>query len=419
MGYFDDVEPSKESFSEKEPVKAGYFSDLKEEPSRIRSLLSATPKGIVKGLNSLSKILPVAKPIPEELGLKLTEEFLPTQDKFAENVLERGGSLLPTTAFGGGGIASAAIKSLIGGVAGESTKELGGGDIAQSLAEMIGLSFPSLSKQIVSSKSQKPLIDFARKMGMTEKEISPLIQGENKQSLIAKLGSGKKIKEALSKSRQATGKIYKAISESPEALKPLDTKSTSELMQGLKKELIDLPAGVRKIAMRDLMDLFKGNSVNGKDLMNVYQDLNYYVGKGNKLIGKLKGPISEAIDKLSPEFAEDFKMTNKLWENSAKFGKKLKPNLLYDIKSLGKLGSIASAVFMGNYKPLAAYAGLAVAEPALAKLATNPRLQNLSQQVIKSLNESKFSQAKKIGEILEKEFEKKLIDQLHQHEHEE
>jgi hypothetical protein len=422
--FFSDLDIQEEN-PKKQNSGFSFFSDLdqsdsefEEKPSRIRSLISAPLKGAIKSVADFTSQIPfIAKPIPKEYGLALTEEFLPTQNELPERILERAGGIAPFAAIGGGGLVSSALRSLIGGASGQAAEELGGGETSQILAEMIGMSFPSLSKSILATKSQKPLVDFARKMGLSESEISPLIQGKVKENLVSKFGSGDKIRAALKKSREATGKIYTTLSESPIANQALPEEAIVDLMKGLKEQIKSLPSGVRKVAMRDMVDLFKGE-VNGKNLINLYQDLNYYIRKGNPLLNRLKGPVEDAINKISPEFAEDFALTNKLWENSSRFGKKIKTDLPFNIKSMGRAGAIASGVFTGNYKPLLVLAGAQVAEPAISKLVTSPRLQNLSNQMIKSLNQSKFVQAKKIADILEKEFDKKLIESSQAHEEE-
>ena len=50
MGFFSDLDDQP---TESTPVKKGYFPDLEEEPSRTRSVLSALPKGLIKGAKSL------------------------------------------------------------------------------------------------------------------------------------------------------------------------------------------------------------------------------------------------------------------------------------------------------------------------------------------------------------------------------
>src|SRR3990167_6843952 len=103
MGFFSDLEEVPEN-----QRKGGFFSDLPEETSRTRSILSAFPKGLIKGATTLSEMHdPISSFIKgfkekrPDLQEKLTERFLPTQKgNVTEDILETAGEMAPSFALG-------------------------------------------------------------------------------------------------------------------------------------------------------------------------------------------------------------------------------------------------------------------------------------------------------------------------------
>src|SRR5689334_24810801 len=121
MGFFSDLE---ESPKENTPpaTKTGFFGDLKEEPSRTRSLLSAFPKGALKGAYSLGKLTdPFASIIgsePSKMEKQALETVLPIQEgRFAEGALESAGEMAPGFALGGEGLFAKALQIGVGALA--------------------------------------------------------------------------------------------------------------------------------------------------------------------------------------------------------------------------------------------------------------------------------------------------------------
>lgn len=121
------------------------WSKYESEPSRGRSIASAPVKGLIKGG---SRFNPLGNfgPVPQELGERLTEKFLPTQNKPTEQVLERAGELLPSVAIGPEGIAAKAIQLAGGTALGHLAKENEAGPVGQAVAEAAGVGLPGLIK---------------------------------------------------------------------------------------------------------------------------------------------------------------------------------------------------------------------------------------------------------------------------------
>jgi hypothetical protein len=138
MDIFDEL--TKNSSSSSKDI----FDELSEQPSRLRSLASAYPKGAVKGASRLPSM--VAGPIPNKLGERLLEKFLPTRKQTPEKFLERAGELSAYTIGGPEALGVKAAQVLAGAGVGQLAEEGGLGKTGQSVAEIAGMGLPSLAK---------------------------------------------------------------------------------------------------------------------------------------------------------------------------------------------------------------------------------------------------------------------------------
>lgn len=135
-------------------IQAGYspeevnvhLSELRQ-PSRTKSLLSAGAKGLRRGGAALNPLMPKG-PIPEELANRVFDEVMPSQEKGAEQVIERAGELAPIVATGSGGAGIKALEIGGGALLGHLAEKEGLGKGGQTAAEIIGLSFPGLIKSL-------------------------------------------------------------------------------------------------------------------------------------------------------------------------------------------------------------------------------------------------------------------------------
>src|SRR5688572_15871117 len=140
--FFSDLDGSSES----QKKSSSFFSDLEDEPSRARSLLSALPKGIIKGIGDMVGP-PRTGAVPQELGMKLTEKFLPTQKgRGAEEVLGFAGENIPALAMGEGGLIKKGIQAGAGALAKKGAKELNLPEWAQEIVNVGGMAGPSAIK---------------------------------------------------------------------------------------------------------------------------------------------------------------------------------------------------------------------------------------------------------------------------------
>ncbi len=438
--------------------KEGYFEVAKRAPqpkdnsffNSLKDYGKTIAKGAIEGISKLGTIM---GPAPEiitkkngkiQIGKSSEEELkqqterldklLPTDEGFTQRALRRGIKEAPTmTAFPGSG-AQALPRSIAAGFAGEGAKELGLPEWAQTAAELTAFIGPDITRKLLSTGKNKEIIDFAKKMGMTDEQITPLIQSKFKQKWLTKISpKGDRTQNALQNTKEGLARAYSGIQESEIAAKGLGSQGTEKLINSISDKLIDLPSELRNKVQADLNDLLN-NKITGKTLMNFHKDINSYFSKEKKMLGILKEPIKEAIHSISPELGKDFELANSLYSKYYPIASKLKPTQADQIYSalekVGKVSSVISGIMTGNYGALAGVLGLHSARHLSQELLINPRLQQLSKKMVEAANSNKYGIMKKLtqsfanqikesdpeaSKILEKITEEDLMEMLSNH----
>lgn len=387
-----------------------------EEVSRLRSLLGAAPKGAAKTLKSafmheadpLSTILEqfgVSSPstAQSEVLEKGIEKALPTQEKFAEDALERFGGYLPLLLGGGlGSIPRAAGAAL----AGQGVEEMGGGPVAQGLTELAFFGAPGFRKKIIpKNPQQKRLIDFARSQGLKENEIAKLIQPTEKiRKFTATAKKSPKRFGEIKEARGKAGEIYNKIKAHPTAEEPLAENLQSNFLKEARDIYYDLPRDVRQGVKKDLKRLFNSD-FSSRDLIDFYQAVGKKARRGNNFVlNSFKRPISETLGQAHPDIAEPFKLTNELYKQGTELMKgykgALKSTPFKRLYKAGKMGQLIYGLSTGNVIVLGELVGEGVAKRIADKMLTSPRFQNLRKQMLEAIKKNKIPESKKIADTI-------------------
>ena len=390
-----------------------FFSPVKEV-SRTRSLLSAFPKGIIKAAQSISP-LPNFGPVPEELGAKVTEQFLPTKKKLPEELLERGGKLATYLAGGEGGIASKILRTGAGTLAGQATKELGGGKLAQDIAELSSMSLPDLSKNIPAKKSQERVLSFLRGKGFSENEIAPLLQSPKSLARFANFASkGEKTNKLMRDTYQKFENVYSSIRDEGSRLPGLSEKNYNNFSVDFNEKLSKIPKMYRRLMKEEIEDL-ENSAHTFSDFIDFNQAVNARikgVSGGKAALGILKGPIEKAQKLLSPELANDYQLANDLYRKRIDVANHLKTNQIADILDLGEIAGAAGAIADQNLGMLTKVLGVTQARKVARELLINPRLQNISLRMLNAAKKNKIPELQKIYESFKKESPKGIREDL-------
>lgn len=400
---FDFSEPEPETFD---------FTPFKE-PSNFRSLISAPVKGFAKQVISAfgtespgQAVSRLQKGIPsreKEIEEQLTK-LLPTKERFAEKALERAGGLL--IPFPGLPIGGTLGRAALAGVAGQTAEEFGGGPLVQAGAEAVAFGAPSLGRRLIPSRQHQQLVDFARRQGLSEAEITRAVQSEGKTRFFSRLAAkGPRTQTALRQSREAIGRIYEGIRQSPEATQAIPTGATTEMIENLETTLFDMPRSVRNTILGDFEDLVS-QPITGNTVINFWQDINSSFRGNRQQLGRLFEPLREGLRATSPQLAEDFQLTNQLFSNVARLGRSLRPNIMSELLDAGEAGAIVVGVGTGNFSLLKKVAGEVAGRGLAREILINPRFQSITRKMLTALNQNQLGVANSALQALKKEIGK-------------
>jgi len=318
----------------------------------------------------------------------------------------RGAEFVGEGAATGGG-----LKSLTGlglsGLAGQGIREVGGPEALATGVEIAGSLGPSIisKKLIPTGKTAKDLVESGRKIGLSESQITPLIQAEKKVATLSKVSrKGTKTKELFSSIKEKLGDSYNTIKNSREAkikLPNADRANIKISFENIKNDLLKTlaPSPDKNDAIQYIEKAIKSLDeidVTPEHLVNFWQDINKSVKwnsitGGKKSLTKLKEPVSEVLKKISPQLAEDFEMTNELYSKYANISKKLKPDLIDSLINKGELIAAPAAGFAlatGNPSALIGL-GTEISIRLLGReMLINPYFQNLASKLVKNFNSS-------------------------------
>lgn len=340
------------------------------------------------------------KGLPQQAGpetyQKFLEEAIPTEGGFGPEALRRGAKNLPL-ALTGGGPGQAIARSGAAGFLGETAKELGAPESVQAIVEAAPFVAPSLKKILLSEGKHKPTIDEARKFGLSDEEITPLIQGGKKIRTVGKLGKGEKTDEAMKATKEALSNAYQTITANPIAHnQQMTIPAAQKFYSDIAKRWYNMPHGVRDTVKQDTVDLIKGRQ-NIDRLINWWQDINWNLGPETKQLSLFKEPIKEAIESVSPEIAKDFESINKLFEKFHAASKILSPSISNQVLPASKAAAIGAAMATGNSSFLTKIFGYVGAKKVAEQMLTNPRYQQLGLKMSKAVAQNKIPIAVKIA----------------------
>lgn len=342
--------------------------------------------------------------LEEEQSEALNKIIGGEEESFGQRSIRRGLKHAPSALiFPGSSVASALPRSLAAGFLGEGVKELGGSELAQAMAEISAFLTPSMTKKLLTEGKWKDIIDAGKKLGMSDEQITPLIQSGLKQKWLSKLSPKRgKTQRSLESTKEVLSESYGKLQSSKEAgfeLGALDSKTFFQKMAEAAKEM---PASVRNKIAQDAKDLTSGK-LDGKSLINFYKDINHELGANSKQLSLFKEPVREALGKISPNLASEFDTINHLFSRYFEIAGKLKPTLASDLVSAAEAVGTLGAVITGHYPYLTHVVGARAGQQVAREMLMNPRLQQLSRKAVKALNENKYYTVKKVSELISKE----------------
>jgi len=309
-----------------------------------------------------------------------------------------------TLALPGGG-ARTAMYGAGAGIAGQGLREAGAPEYAATGTEIAGSLLPSgISKRVAPrSSSAQILAEGGRKLGLSEKQLAPLMHSEKKLATLSNIAKkGEKTKNVLASVKEKLGDSYSNIKESlakSGKVSPLIQKETTQKFQKIRNDLGKTlhPSTDKEAAIKFIDSAIEKMDKTGatpEELINFWQDINKSVRwnsiqGGKKSLSRLKEPIMSALNKVDPLAAKDFEMTNQLYSKYAQVAKRLKPGIIDTFISKAEILGIPSAGFAlveGNPWVLGGLASEAGLRTLAREMIINPYFQNISNKLVKNFN---------------------------------
>ena len=388
-----------------------------KEQGKLSSVASAAGKGLIKGGRGFS-LLPNLGAINTELAENLMERFLPSKQGGLEDVLEFAGENVPMVAAGEGGLIKKGIQALLGGALKSGAKSVNLPAPVQEAANIAGLSGPALSKAALSktlkpSASQKEVVDFLRSKGLTEKQITPIIQDEKKLSSLSKIAfkyskKNKFIKEIKSGVQGIYDDIYARGSH---------LKLTGN---GLDVFLKDMNAAIDKLnprykdALRKELDVLQSEPITFKTLGEFEDAANdALINKkgGVRAALSLKDPAKKAMKYLDRNLYKEHQLTDAAYSKTLSFIDNMTKKQADGLLKLEKINPAVAAAVTLKFAAMPKLAALGIVAPFAARqFLTNPRLQRIHAKMLEELGKNKIPQVLKLAEVFEKEFSKQDHD---------
>jgi hypothetical protein len=395
---------SQDQVAEKNPIE-----------TKIKDYGKTALKGAMEGVLEFGKMMSGRKPNEEITSEKTAErlnELIPLEgeEDFGQRALRRGLKMAPSAVAFPGSQLSTLPRAIAAGFTGEAAKDLGAPEWAQAAAEITAFIGPDITKKLIEKGSNKEIIAAAKKLGMTDEQITPLLQSDFKKKWLTKFiprrGS---MQGVLGESKKGIQNAYSTLTASEEAGAQLSAKSTKDLSEQFNKLLFNMPSGVRELVKQDLKDL-ASKPITGESLMNFYADVGHYLGEDTKQLSLLKQPIKDALKSISPELAKDFETVNALYVKYYDIANKLKPNMKTDVMEAILSSSEALVAIVGtitgNYPVIAGIATEKAGKILAKQMVTNPRFQQLSNKIVLAMNENKPAIVMKLIDALAHEVRK-------------
>lgn len=362
--------------------------------------------------------VPSAKDVEQLIGmLGVDTEPQTGAGRYAGRAGEAIGSGL---ALGAGPGALAALGG--GALAGQAVEEATDSPVAGAVTEIITSLGPAALRGRLApvSKQAKELVKAGRKVGLSEKEITPLIQRRRKLATLGKIArKGSKTQKTFAQIENKLGDSYQTLKEAASDLPPLSLSQNEKLLTGLGqintelrttlKAAPDKEAAIKFV--QEAMENVRNRGANPDELIGFWQDINQAVNwnaikGGRKSLAALKKPISQALRESSPRLYEEFEQTNRLYSRFKKVSKALRPDMIDRWINKGEMGALAFGIATGNPWILKKIGGEAAARILARELLTNPKLQNISNKMLNAIKNNKGAAASRLLSSSKKILEK-------------
>lgn len=393
------------------------LSFLDSDTSDTRSKLSAFPKGFIREARKMNP-LQSGSPIPNKLAENILNKFLPTNEGPVEDILETAGEYAPSLITGEGGLIKKGLQSLAGGLAKKGAKEMELPSWMQEIVGVAGTSAPDAlkslsSKAIKAIPKQQQIVDFLKSKGLSDKEITPLIQNPKKLSWLSKAALKYEEKSPFLKGiQEKIGNVFQDVRTRGQTGNYLNGQELHKFENNFNNILDKIPKRHRRLVEKEIDELMQNpiDFTSLHDFNIAVNDIIKATQGGKASIGKLKSATRDAQKSLDPDLFKDLRMADEAYSKLMNFTDKMTKKNWDGLARLGDVGKtitgalIFDPVMMGlSIKGMAASA---VGRYVLKQVLTNPRLQNIHKKLQEAVTKNNFTQASRLTELMKSEIQK-------------
>lgn len=333
------------------------------------------------------------------------------------------------------------------GALGESIREAGLPDWLASIVELVAGPTGEFGKKLtkpttqgamrdVLSKAKKELYDRFKSIGLSDQEITPLLQGEKK---VGRLGPIAKKTETAKKaifetSQKGISELYNPIKKEAASLGTMSQEQMAKLQGNLKHELQNLqktmkgsPEKEAAVAyLEDLIGKTEGTIIGQKgepisyrlqspeSLIDTIIDINR--GPHWDQLKPVKDVIKKSLHEVDPKLAKKYDLTNEAFAKIKNLQKQIGLDGYEKLLTFGETGSFLLGLGTGNIPLMAGAVATEAGRQVATKLLTDPRWQGITRNIVKAAKTGNKTIAqtayKQFKEKVEKDFpeEYEIID---------
>jgi len=372
---------------------------------------------------------PEAKKKVGERLEKVTGEKIPEQPRgFTEKALVGSAKALPVVLSP----ASLPVKA-----AATVTSALTEGLDLSEKNKLIGnLTIPTITSLIESIASRRyippagemeAIYDRGRQLGMSERELAPIMATEGQVTRYGPLSSGhRRTREAYQQTGQVLGNVIEDMQNRPIGRTRLSNTAQNTLLTQLGDIENDIRGRTHALAPRQeaLADFIRtarndiqANGATPRQLIGTWRSINQ-IGAGRTELRRLMDPIHEAINSVDHQLAQDLRTTNTLYGRYLNNLRDINPTQFNAFVDAGELQQILGAVFSGDpntlSKSLLNLIGLKGLRRMSSSMLTNPQAQSLGRNFGRAVRSGSSASAHAVGIQLKNYLKKNLPEEYNE-----
>lgn len=263
----------------------------------------------------------------------------------------------------------------------------------------------ALQTAVESNPEMRRRYNYGRSLGLTEEEMTPLLQPHKKQALLEPLTKeSRRGQEAFNKSREALGRNYRRL-HAEGAKISVPQQATNKLFNRLQEfnseitspHLLGPDSQAVATRVQQGIESIANNPGNVDQLISTYRELNSIpnwntMTDGRRRLSQMRDMFMDAIKESNPRIGKELEMTNSLYQNLMNNAQALSVNTRPVIHNGMNINPILFGLGFGGIEGgIQATKGV-LAHMGLNRIATellvNPRLQGLHRNILRAINQS-------------------------------